>query len=1510
MSARDIVRLANQSVDEFLIDLESKHDIDNEIDNDNDSSFNRTSLPSLRNFSVNGGAGLNSPTTEPLHVDQSILDGIDTLSFDDDDDAINQDEDDEESRQEQKQEYFLKNSHITLNGPKPVPVESPLKSSLKSPKRSPKKAVTIDDSPSKIHNYEAESEPVSSDLDSDISTSSLEVPSLNWTGISVKPFESNPLSSRLAKLPSKPLPELKPSQSDYSIQSMPNLSFVPSSPSLDSDDSDATLAASPVVNTATRMSPLEMKRPNMTKTFSSGDLSSKVNQFHYDHDHYLQDMQSGSLIEPENIKNNIVESEQLRHELKAEPMMQQNEELKNQNKLIEDFKLENDGVNRSDSLKSNISISADECLLKTRIVQTPIHATDPSCEPEITMHVDTNTDDEAEEGEEEKEKEVHPVPVRAHAHKRSSSLSDFVGGIIRSFSSKTISKNEESTQIEPIRRSFSARNVSAQSVATTITDSGFVSAAEDLYNSDNSVSHINYSKHEDANKTLDTIVVDASTDADDDANEYQDDAEASSNYETSSVKDASFTSQDLVLQVPFEDDVFDHEYDAFNQSVQTSRNTSNSSNGARIISIERGERDEVLQIWSQQKNYKIPPRKLAEFDSIHTPIKASYVVNNTHPKAIKVLNAIHDERKISEEIASSWIYNKLEVLPGGVNRKLAHRKSLSAAGIIENVYAHDHNHIYNDAADDIQYELLSNVSGDSVVHDTTAELTGTSFNATAAELAPASAQVKAPTLVEDSTMELTVGINDDDTSLMRDIKSWDPDYSASGNSALDNSTHTIWHDALRNHHKPNQDSIDILKQVWNENKSVGGGGDDDVGDHRDHNGVVRLTHSDTFERLQAGWSPRKINIESYINKRNVSDGSDIQYNVKEGMGGKAQVYQDVGNPVLPPQSASIYMYGNESFSKIVPDLGIADGLDEDGGDIYSINTGVKVSAFDATSMLEWVPASRSSQHVEPAYEAPKSPVSPARQKMIEKFEELQRQKQDMESHRRMQQKLHSKIHAEAEVMKAFYPQEEQKKHAIDEGVLLKSQQLSGDDSVGLYEEFSDSPTKIQRQVVVPMELTHPHPHASMNPDFVSGNPFESPKIRSMMKESSTFKNVGIAHNSADVESVNPFEDSTSMNFQKIASDTPTAKNSVKITDSMKKKKLVMGEQGRLFLKVENVNGLKLPDMKRYNAKFQLTLDNGIHCIKTDFADIGDGNTIKINKEFELIVAEKLDIVLTLKLKYDKPLPQKIQVSEKKTVKSKGLKGKLFGKKDVQIVKKMVTKPAEEDLLSSYIASDGSFSKLKISFDDYKQQIFGKPSTYSLTCYNEWKSTKASSGVVKNYKPIAICALNMKMMFLPRISEKEIFPLSINNALSQLREMRNFAEVQHEGFLWQEGGDVQVSTRRMYKLNNYDMQAFNISNNKLKAKINMKKVIDVVSPQTGSAQGKRVISDYDGMLLNHGFRIVFANKEHIDFGCDTAAERDAWVEKIQELITVKNVKRQPWLTTMAKAMKDVPVTSMV
>ena len=72
----------------------------------------------------------------------------------------------------------------------------------------------------------------------------------------------------------------------------------------------------------------------------------------------------------------------------------------------------------------------------------------------------------------------------------------------------------------------------------------------------------------------------------------------------------------------------------------------------------------------------------------------------------------------------------------------------------------------------------------------------------------------------------------------------------------------------------------------------------------------------------------------------------------------------------------------------------------------------------------------------------------------------------------------------------------------------------------------------------------------------------------------------------------------------------------------------------------------------------------------------------------------------------------------------------------------------------------------------------------------------------------------------------------------------------------------------------------------------------------------MISDYDGMLLNHGFRIVFANKEHIDFGCDTAAERDAWVEKIQELITVKNVKRQPWLTTMAKAMKDVPVTSMV
>lgn len=503
----------------------------------------------------------------------------------------------------------------------------------------------------------------------------------------------------------------------------------------------------------------------------------------------------------------------------------------------------------------------------------------------------------------------------------------------------------------------------------------------------------------------------------------------------------------------------------------------------------------------------------------------------------------------------------------------------------------------------------------------------------------------------------------------------------------------------------------------------------------------------------------------------------------------------------------------------------------------------------------------------------------------------------------------------------------------------RSYSVNEDSLDNIYENFDNSPTRIsyvspKRDEVEASKSASPERNANGE---ISFNPFESPKIKSLVKPESNIFNVPAKALINDAGSANPFlDDESSSNFQKIPSvsqgaDTEnsnldndktqpiiTAQPKVK-TDAIP---LVNGEQGRLFIKLKDISGLRIPDLKKRNAKFQLVLDNGIHCIKTDFVDAGSQANIPLSKEFELIVAEKLNIIITLKLKYDKPQPKTVEVAEKKKVKSKGMMGKLMGKKETRVVKKMVTQPAEEDALASYVASDGSFSKLKISFDEYKEQIFAKPSTYALTCFNEWKTTKTEMGVVRNFKPIPICTLNMKMMFVPRTTEHEILPISIANALAQLKQVRKLTDVKNEGYMSQEGGDVEMWTKRLYKLDNYDLLAYNISSSKLKAKINLKKVVDVSSPRTLSASNtqnstaanlpakKRDFSDIDGMILNNGFKIRFSNNETISFGCDTAAERDRWINCFEQLIMVNRFQRQPWLVSMAQAMKDVPIDSMV
>lgn len=354
--------------------------------------------------------------------------------------------------------------------------------------------------------------------------------------------------------------------------------------------------------------------------------------------------------------------------------------------------------------------------------------------------------------------------------------------------------------------------------------------------------------------------------------------------------------------------------------------------------------------------------------------------------------------------------------------------------------------------------------------------------------------------------------------------------------------------------------------------------------------------------------------------------------------------------------------------------------------------------------------------------------------------------------------------------------------------------------------------------------------------------------------------------------------------------------------------LIDGEQGRLFLRLKDLHNLKIAGITARNAKMQVVLDNGIHTVSTGFVDIKE-SVVQINKEFELIVPEKLQLIITLKLKYDKPEEELVEVTERKKVKSKSFFGRLFGIKNVIKTTRYVNKPAKHDPLSGIVATDGSFAKIKLDFNRYRPLITGEVASVDLQGFNEWKVVP---------QPFNICSIATDMLFVPRSSQYEVLPVSIDNAYDQIANVRKVLKYRHQGYMYQEGGDMAVWTRRFFKLKGLDLFAYNEDTMKLKAKINLRRVVDIIYPgkeensntANTTSGGKRIISET--LILNDGFKLTFANEESINFGCESKQERTVWVHILEDIILKNNFRRQPWVKLMTRKSEtrdsELPVNS--
>lgn len=241
--------------------------------------------------------------------------------------------------------------------------------------------------------------------------------------------------------------------------------------------------------------------------------------------------------------------------------------------------------------------------------------------------------------------------------------------------------------------------------------------------------------------------------------------------------------------------------------------------------------------------------------------------------------------------------------------------------------------------------------------------------------------------------------------------------------------------------------------------------------------------------------------------------------------------------------------------------------------------------------------------------------------------------------------------------------------------------------------------------------------------------------------------------------------------------------------------------------------------------FNVTLDNGVHCVTTAWLELA--RNTPIGQEFELIVPKDLEFQLTMNVKLEKPAPVQAPAAATKPTKHKSSAfSRVFAspkkRKELELRQKAEeermarqqreavlgrnrkTSPSAYELLSPLAASDGSFGRAYVCLREHESRCFGRPYMMEAICFNEWateeeafvssvKSKRGNSTVVKR-APYKIGKLELQLLFVPRPknAKEDDMPKSMNSCIRELRAAEERLSRSWEGHLSQQGGDCPVS----------------------------------------------------------------------------------------------------------------------
>lgn len=311
--------------------------------------------------------------------------------------------------------------------------------------------------------------------------------------------------------------------------------------------------------------------------------------------------------------------------------------------------------------------------------------------------------------------------------------------------------------------------------------------------------------------------------------------------------------------------------------------------------------------------------------------------------------------------------------------------------------------------------------------------------------------------------------------------------------------------------------------------------------------------------------------------------------------------------------------------------------------------------------------------------------------------------------------------------------------------------------------------------------------------------------------------------------------------------------------------------------------------------FQLTLDNGLHCVTTSWLELG--RSAPIGQEFELVVLnEGLEFQLTLQTKLTPP-PKQAAIPPPATTRSpvkpvskkSGFSHLLMSPKKRREADRLAKEQQEQeeqrrlaaerhhqeqqrlaarqraaanptgwDLLHEVVGEDGSFGRAYVSLQNHEDQCFGRPINVDIPVFNEWaledsaiaSSVKSKRGGNVRRPPYQVGKLQLQLLYIPKPkgATEDDMPKSMNACVREMKDAEEAEKREWEGFLSQQGGDCPVSfissstalnmanvfqywRRRFFRLTGTKLTAYHETTRQPRAKIDLAKAAKVIDDKS-------------------------------------------------------------------------------